>query len=110
GPHDVSEARPKPRTPPQIRDTPKTDRATTTAEIRPRPVTPTPGPDPYQRQHTPRPEGAAIVPASCWTPGSARATSARSSTSPAAHWRPASWPLQQPLRSPPTGGTYPGRA
>ena len=27
-----------------------------------------------------------------------------------ARWRPASWPLLQPSRSPSTGGTYPGRA
>jgi RNA polymerase sigma-70 factor (ECF subfamily) len=40
-----------------------------------------------------RPGRSAIAPASCWTPGPAPATSARSSTSPAARWRPASWPL-----------------
>ena len=57
-----------------------------------------------------RPGRSAIVPASCWTPGPAPATSARSSTSPAARWRPASWPLRQPSRSPSTGGTSPGRA
>ena len=56
------------------------------------------------------PAPSAIALASCWTPGPAPATSARSSRSPAARWRPASWPPRRPSRSPSTGGTYPGRA